>query len=109
MASGFDAAIARVQGIAERLEQPEPALERCAEAGADATRRGIEEQGLVSSGELLDSVYAAGAEFGASAPYAGPVNERRPFVPIEGGELTEPLASEVRGICESYVLEGGPE
>lgn len=105
--SGFDAAIAQIEGIADRLEDTAPALERCAEAGADALRRGIEEQGLVGSGELLESAYASGASFGARAGHAGYVNEETPFVPVDGGELTEPLRTKVREIVDAHVRGDG--
>ncbi len=104
--AGFDEAITQIEGIADRMAQPALVLERVAELGAEATRASIEAQGLVGTGELLESVYAEGAEFGAAAPYAAHVHARKPFVPVASGELAEPLATEVRDLCELYVLEG---
>lgn len=99
-------AMERIDAIASRMENPGPAIERIAQAGAEAMRRNIQDAGLVGSGELLDSVYATPSAFGAAADHAGYVNDREPFVPVEGGELVEPLASESRQILERYVLEG---
>lgn len=102
--SGLAEAAAELRALADRLEHPEPAFARAAELCADATRRGIESQGLVASGELEASVYANGSAWGVAAPYASHVEARRPFVPVGAdGELVEPLATDVRAVLEAHL------
>lgn len=100
-------AVAEIRELADRLARPDTAFARAAELAAEETRRQIDDRGLVSSGGLRASVYARGAEFGVDADHASFVEERRPFMPVEGGELAEPLASEVLALLESYVKGEG--
>lgn len=104
--SGFGLAIAELRETAERIAHPDRAFAAAAELCADATRRQIEARGLVASGELRDSVYARGSEFGVAVDHASFVEERRPFVPVRSdGETTvlvEPLGTQVRELLETY-------
>lgn len=99
----FASAANAVEELARRLDDPAPALARSAQACAATTRARIRKEDLVGSGELLESVYAEGATFGVRADHAGYVEARRPFMPLEGGELEAELSAEVAAICDAYI------
>lgn len=100
------AAIAELEELADRIANPAAGLARAAEILADETREGIRRAKLVDSGELLDSVFAQGPRFGASASHAVFVNARRRFVPVVDGEVEASVEPQVRAALGGYIRGG---